>query len=106
MVTGPALLLALMEGTVDAAVLALTALGLSLVFGVMRVINIAHGEFVMLGAVIAWWCAAELAGGHPFLGFVLAIFRAPLIVGLIAIAADSLVLRRVNYDPERTIVAT
>jgi branched-chain amino acid transport system permease protein len=106
MITGPALLLALMEGSVDAAVLALTALGLSLVFGVMRVINIAHGEFVMLGAVIVWWCSAELLGAHPAMGFLLALLLAPLIVGVIAIAADWLVLRRINYDPERTIVAT
>ena len=40
-----------------AAVLALTALGLSLVFGVMRVVNVAHGEFFMLGAVVAWFVA-------------------------------------------------
>lgn len=38
-----------------AAVLALTAVGLSLVFGVMRVVNVAHGEFYMLGAVVAWF---------------------------------------------------
>ena len=44
---GPHLLLALLEGTVTALVLALTALGLSLVFGVMRIVNIAHGEFFM-----------------------------------------------------------
>jgi branched-chain amino acid transport system permease protein len=106
MITGPALLLALMEGAVGAAVLALTALGLSLVFGVMRVINIAHGEFVMLGAIVVWWCGAELLGAHPALGFLLALLLAPVIVGLIAIAADWLVLRRINYDPERTIVAT
>ena len=42
---GPHLLLATIEGAVGAAVLALTALGLSLVFGVMRVVNVAHGEF-------------------------------------------------------------
>jgi branched-chain amino acid transport system permease protein len=106
MITGPALLLALMEGAVGAAVLALTALGLSLVFGVMRVINIAHGEFVMLGAITAWWCSAELLGTHPALGFLLAVALAPILVGLFAVAADWLVLRRINYDPERTIVAT
>jgi len=106
MITGTALLLALLEGSVGAAVLALTALGLSLVFGVMRVINIAHGEFVMLGAVIAWWCSADLLGAHPLLGFIVALAVAPLIVGAIAIAADWLVLRRIAYDPERTIVAT
>ena len=44
-----------------AAVLALTAVGLSLVFGVMRVVNVAHGEFFMLGAVLAW-AVANLVG--------------------------------------------
>ncbi|MDR7456818.1 MAG: branched-chain amino acid ABC transporter permease, partial [Armatimonadota bacterium] len=48
------LFLALLEGLVSGLVLALTALGLSLVFGVMRIVNVAHGEFFMLGAVIAW----------------------------------------------------
>ena len=47
------LVLALLEGTVAGLVLALTALGLSLVFGVMRIVDVAHGEFCMLGAVIA-----------------------------------------------------
>ena len=55
---GPHLFLALLEGTVTAFVLALTALGLSLVFGVMRIVNVAHGEFFMLGAVLAWVCAS------------------------------------------------
>ena len=50
-----------------AAVLALTAVGLSLVFGVMRVVNIAHGEFFMLGAVLAWWIA-QMVGGHARMG--------------------------------------
>jgi branched-chain amino acid transport system permease protein len=62
--------LAVLEGTVLAFVLAVTALGLSLVFGVMRVVNVAHGEFFMLGAVIAWWVSTFV--GMPLLGFVLA----------------------------------
>lgn len=102
---GPYLLLASLEGAVGAAVLALTALGLSLVFGVMRVVNVAHGEFFMLGAVIAWFVASKVAG-HPALGFMAALIAAPLIVGVIAIIADKLVLKRVAYDPEATIVAT
>ena len=53
MAFGPHLLLAVLEGLVTSAVLALTALGLSLVFGVMRVVNVAHGELFMLGAVLA-----------------------------------------------------
>ncbi|MCB1425937.1 MAG: branched-chain amino acid ABC transporter permease [Zhengella sp.] len=102
---GPYLFLASLEGAVTAAVLALTAAGLSLVFGIMRVVNVAHGEFFMLGAVIAWW-VASMAGGHPAIGFVMALVIAPLIVAAIASAADFLVLKRVQYDPERTIVAT
>ncbi|MBZ8117972.1 branched-chain amino acid ABC transporter permease [Roseovarius sp. LXJ103] len=102
---GPYLLLASLEGAVMASVLALTAVGLSLVFGVMRVVNIAHGEFYMLGAVIAWY-VAHWMGGHPALGFAVALVVAPLLVGLLAAAADMTILKRVEYDPERTIVAT
>ena len=102
---GPYLLLATLEGAVTAAVLALTAVGLSLVFGVMRVVNVAHGEFFMLGAVLAWW-VAHMLGAHPTLGFAAALVIAPVLVGLIAVVADMTVLKRINYDPERTIVAT
>ena len=102
---GPHLLLALLEGTVTTFVLALTALGLSLVFGVMRVVNVAHGEFFMLGAVFAWF-ASSLVTGHPAVGFILALIVSPLIVGAIAYASERLVLKRLDYDPEATIVAT
>lgn len=102
---GPFLLLALMEGTVMAAVLALTAVGLSLVFGVMRVVNVAHGEFFMLGAVAAWFVTQAMPG-PPYVAFVAALILCPLIVGSIAALADVLILKRLNYDPEATIVAT
>ena len=102
---GPHFMLACLEGAVTAAVIALTAAGLSLVFGVMRVVNVAHGEFFMLGAVFAWFIASQL-GGHPAIGFIGALIIAPLAAGAIAAAADRLIIHRVNYDPERTIVAT
>jgi branched-chain amino acid transport system permease protein len=105
MAFGPHLLLAALEGLVTSAVLALTALGLSLVFGVMRVVNVAHGEFYMLGAVLAWW-VASLVTGHPALGFLAALVVSPLIVGAIALVCERLVLRRLAYNPESTIVAT
>lgn len=102
---GPFLLLALMEGLVTSATLALTAVGLSLVFGVMRVVNVAHGEFFMLGAVAAWFVAG-LFPGAPALGFAAALVAAPLLVAGVAVLADRLVLKRLNYDPDATIVAT
>lgn len=97
---GPHLLLALLEGTVGGFVLALTALGLCLVFGVMRIVNVAHGEFFMLGAVVTWWVATALGS------FAAALLVAPAAVALVAVLADRLVLRRVRYEPESTIVAT
>lgn len=102
---GPYLLLASLEGAVTAAVLALTAVGLSLVFGVMRVVNVAHGEFFMLGAVLAWWITSMIAG-HPAIGFAIALVLVPVLVGGLAALADMTILKRITYDPERTIVAT
>jgi branched-chain amino acid transport system permease protein len=102
---GPFLLLALMEGAVMAAVLALTAVGLSLVFGVLRVVNVAHGEFFMLGAVLAW-AVAHVTPGPPWLAFAAALALAPPAVAAIAVVADRLILRRLDYAPEATIVAT
>ena len=102
----PALLAAgALEGAVLAAVLALTALGLSLVFGIMRVVNVAHGEFYMLGAMIGWF-VGDAIGLHPALGFAAAVVVAPAVVAALAAAADWLVLKRLNYEPEATIVAT
>ncbi len=93
------LFLALLEGAVSGLVLALMALGLSLVFGVMRIVNVAHGEFYMLGAVLAWYLATTA-------NFLVALVAAPLIVGGVALASDRLVLRPIKYAPEATIVAT
>ena len=94
------LVLALLEGLVSGLVLALTALGLSLVFGVMRIVNVAHGEFFMLGAVLAWYFSS-VSGS-----FALALIAGPLLVGGVALLVDRMVLRPIHYIPEATIVAT
>ena len=101
---GPHIMLALIEGSVTAAVLALTAIGLNLLFGVMRVVNIAHGEFFMLGAVFAWFITT-IIGGHPALGFFTALLLAPIIVGGLASTIDFAIIKRLKYHPEHTIVA-
>ena len=102
---GPYLLFASLEGLVHAAVLSLIALGLSLVFGVMRIVNVAHGEFFMLGAILAWWVSSFVLG-NPALGFLVALLVAPLITGIIAMFSDWLILKHLKYDPEATIIAT
>ena len=88
-----------------AAVLALTAVGLNLVFGVMRVVNVAHGEFFMLGAIGAWFVTHYLPVPAA-IAWIAALVIAPLAVGAIAAIADVTVLKRLKYDPEATIVAT
>ncbi|MEE2621794.1 MAG: branched-chain amino acid ABC transporter permease [Pseudomonadota bacterium] len=102
---GPYLIFASLEGLVHAAVLSLIALGLSLVFGVMRIVNVAHGEFFMLGAILTWW-VSNFVMGNPALGFLLALLIVPLVVGIIAMFSDLLILRHLKYDPEVTIIAT
>ena len=59
----------------------------------------------MLGAVLAY-TVAQYIPGPAALGWFAALVIAPVIVAAIAAAADTLVLKRLNYDPEATIVAT
>jgi len=60
----------LLDGMLIGAIFALAAYGMALVWGVMNVINIAQGEFVMLGGYVAFFLYA--AGVHPFFGIPLA----------------------------------
>ena len=57
---------------------ALIAVGLTLIFGVMRVVNFAHGEFLMLGMYLAFW-AFTLLHADPYLTFILSL---PLLFGV------------------------
>ena len=59
----------------------------------------------MLGAVLAWWITS-LISGNPALGFLAALLIAPVLVGFTALCADLFILKRLDYDPEATIVAT
>lgn len=59
-----------LSGLLQGGVYAMFAVGLTLIFGVMRIINAAHGEFVMLGAYLTWACFFVL-GMDPLLSLVL-----------------------------------
>src|SRR5215212_1704773 len=50
----------LANGLVTGAFYALSALGLTLIFGLMRVVNFAHGEFYMLGGILGWFVTSRL----------------------------------------------
>lgn len=92
-----AFLVQTLNGFASAASLFLVAVGLSLIFGVTRIVNFAHGSFYMLGVYIAYSVATTYAGALGFWGGVLV---AGLIVAAIGVVVEVLVLRRIYSSPE------
>ncbi|MFM8557346.1 MAG: branched-chain amino acid ABC transporter permease [Betaproteobacteria bacterium] len=84
----------LLNGLVLGGLFACIAAGFSLVWGVLNVINILHGSFIVLGAYAAWY-AYGILGIHPFLSIILV---APLFFAL-GYAIQSLLLNRVIAAP-------
>ena len=87
----------LLTGLANAAALFLVASGLSLIFGVTRIVNFAHGSFYMLGAFIGYSLMQVLPGA---VGFWSSIIIAGLAVGIIGVIVELLVLRPVYKAPE------
>ncbi|MBN9887585.1 ABC transporter permease [Salipiger abyssi] len=86
-----------LTGLANAAALFLVASGLSLIFGVTRIVNFAHGSFYMLGAFIGV-VLMDLLPGH--VGFWGAILLTGLAVGLIGALVEMVVLRPIYRAPE------
>jgi len=88
----------LLNGLAGASTLFLIAVGLSLIFGVTRIVNFAHGSMYMVGLYVAYSLVEWLGAGA--LGFWTAIVLAALLVGALGAAVEVLVLRRVYHAPE------
>jgi branched-subunit amino acid ABC-type transport system permease component len=89
-------------GLVYGAILVLVTLGLSLILGLMGVVNFAHGALFMLGAYVSYSVVA--AWGLPFWA---ALVVAPIIVGLVGILIEVTVLRRLyGSEPIVGLLAT
>ena len=84
--------LQIMSGLVSAAILFLLASGLSLIFGVCRVLNLAHGAFYMLATFLAYMFTTRLA--DTALNFWLALIFIPLIVGALGAVVEIALFRR------------
>jgi len=97
-VTLSAFLIQLLNGLAGASSLFLVSAGLSLIFGVTRIVNFAHGSLMMLGAYLAYSLIARLGGGAA--GYWTAIVIAALIVGGVGVAVERLLLRRLYVAPE------
>jgi branched-chain amino acid transport system permease protein len=85
------------NGLSSASGLFFVAVGLSLIFGVTRIINIAHGSLYMLGTYIAYSFASHFGGALGFWGGIVA---TALIVGVIGAGVEILLLRRIYRAPE------
>ena len=91
------LIVQLLNGLAGASSLFLVGAGLSLIFGVTRIVNFAHGSFYMLGIYIAYMLAEQLGGGMWFWPSLL---LASIAVGVIGAVVEIVLLRRVYRAPE------
>jgi len=82
------------------SLLFLVSSGLSMIFGLMRIVNVAHGSFYMLGAYLAFGALATL--GNQFAAYLLAIGAVALLGGLL----QAFLIERVRTDSLRQILLT
>lgn len=90
---------AVAEGLSGGAILLLTSLGLTVIYGVMGVVNLAHGQFVMLGAYVSVLLTPRLGAGA-------AIALAFLVVGALGLLLDRSVVRWLYRNPVRSMLGT
>lgn len=87
------------------AVLVLSAIGLAITFGVMGVINMAHGELMMLGAYTTY-VLQQLMPGHLGTALILAIPAAFMVSAIVGIAIERGIIRFLYGRPLETLLAT
>ncbi|GAB2895932.1 ABC transporter permease [Paralcaligenes ginsengisoli] len=87
-----------LNGLAEASSLFLVAAGLSLIFGVTRIVNFAHGSLYMLGIYIAYTLVRHW--GQDPVGFWLCLLAAALLVGVLGAAIEIGLLRRIYRAPE------
>lgn len=97
----PDLVILILNGLFYSSMLFLIASGLTLIFGVMGILNVAHGGFYALGAYIAISLAsAAIASGAPLLVWFLSLLGAALIVGVLGLAIEAGLLRPIYKREE------
>jgi branched-chain amino acid transport system permease protein len=85
----------IMLGLVNGAFYAVLSLGLAIIFGLLRIVNFAHGAFFMAGAFVAY-----MAGSYLGVGYWPSLFVAPVVVGIAGALFERLFLRRIyGLDP-------
>jgi urea transport system permease protein len=88
------------------AILIISAIGLAIIFGVAGVINMAHGEFIMIGAYCGYIVKQYLVGPDFAYGLFLAIPLAFVIVGLLGLIVERAIIQWIYDRPLETLLAT
>jgi len=88
------------------SVLVLAAIGLAITFGVMGVINMAHGELIMIGAYTTYSIQHYILPNYPGIALVLSIPAAFIVAGLVGIVIEKTVIRHLYGRPLETLLAT
>ena len=99
----------LLDGLSIGAVLLLAATGLAIVFGLMGVINLAHGEFMMIGAYVTFVVQNlfKPLGGILFESYyIIALFAAFIVTAVIGVFLERTLIRRLYGRPLETLLAT
>ncbi|MBE2242413.1 MAG: ABC transporter permease [Burkholderiaceae bacterium] len=91
------LIVQLLNGLAGASSLFMVGAGLSLIFGVTRIVNFAHGSFYMIGIYVAYSLVDRFSGG---IGFWPALLLAAVVVGVLGAAIEIVLLRRIYRAPE------
>jgi branched-chain amino acid transport system permease protein len=86
----PAMFAQLLVGLINGAFYAMLSLGLAVIFGLLNIINFAHGAQYMLGAFCAWFLLNTIG-----LGYWPALILAPILVGALGIVIERLLLRHI-----------
>src|SRR3954468_24606466 len=85
----------LANGLINGTFYALSAIGLTLVFGLMRVVNFAHGDLYMVGGLLGWALTANL--GLPFLPSLVVVI---LVMGVAGWLIERILIERVREQGE------
>lgn len=101
------LLLIAMNGLVWGMAVFLVASGLTLIFGILHILNFSHGGFVMIGAYLAFTLMNLLAGSVGIVAFILIAFACAAAVGLMGFVVDRVVFERLKrVDDSYSLIAT
>jgi len=94
------LIIQLFNSLLYASILFLIAGGLSLIYGVMRIVNLAHGSLYAVGAYVAAWLVGKVAGGMPAVLLLVLLPIGALVVGVVGAVIEPTLLRPLYRRPE------